>query len=113
MTIIQSYLIKGISVLLMLLVRQLFLFFSKGVRNVDDEKYFVVKIKGNNEYILAEFEDEDSAKEKMNNIGRRNKVGVIAVAKGKRYNENELDYRSKEIVAVYDKWLDRVLKSNF
>lgn len=89
------------------------MFFSKGVRNVDDEKYFVVKIKGNNEYIIAEFENEDSAKEKMNNIGRRNKVGVIAVAKGKRFNESELDYRNREIVAVYDKWLDEVLKSDW
>lgn len=80
---------------------------------MDDEKYFVVKIKGNNEYIIAEFENEDSAKEKMNNIGRRNKVGVIAVAKGKRFNESELDYRNREIVAVYDKWLDEVLKSDW
>lgn len=76
---------------------------------MDDIKYFVIKIKENDEFILAEFEDEDSAKVKMNNIGQHNKTGIIAVAKGRRLNEKELDYRSKEIVAVYDRWLKNVL----
>lgn len=76
---------------------------------MDDRKYFVVRIKGNDEYILAECEDEDVAKRKMNDIGRRNKSGVIAVVKAKRFNESELDYRSKEIIEIYDKWLRKVL----
>lgn len=76
---------------------------------MDDKKYFLVRIKGNNEYVLAEFEDEDSAKRKMNYVGRRNKSGIIAVAKARRFNEKELDYRSKEIIDVYDKWLSKVL----
>lgn len=47
----------------------------------------------------------------MSYIGRHNKSdnGVIAVVKAKRYSKTELDYRKREIVDVYDKWLKKVL----
>lgn len=78
---------------------------------MDDRNFFVVRIKGNDEFILAEYDDENSAKRKMSYIGRHNKSdnGVIAVVKAKRYSKTELDYRKREIVDVYDKWLKKVL----
>lgn len=78
---------------------------------MDDRIFFVVRIKGNDEFILAEYDDEKSAKRKMSYIGRHNKSdnGVIAVVKAKRYSKTELYYRKREIVDVYDKWLKKVL----
>lgn len=77
----------------------------------DDRKYFVVKVKDNDEQILFQYEDEDVAKLQMTALGRKMKSGngVICVIKGYLDEDGHIDWRCRQDIAAYDSWLERFL----
>ena len=81
------------------------------MKKVDDRKYFVVNVKGNDEIILFEYDDENAAKTKMTLLGRNQKPdrGIICVVKARLNEDGNIDYRSREDVSVYNRWLERIL----
>lgn len=83
------------------------------MKKVDDRKYFVVNVKGNDEIILFKYDDENAAKTKMTLLGRKQKTdrGIICVVKG-RVNENgNIDYKERTDIAVYNRWLQKNMMS--
>lgn len=77
----------------------------------DNRKYFVVKVKDNNEQILFQYEDEDVAKLQMTALGRKSKPenGVICVIKGYLDEDGHINSRYRQDIAAYDRWLERFL----
>lgn len=77
----------------------------------DDRKYFVVKVKENDEKILFQYDDEDIAKLQMTALGRKLKPeqGVVCVAKGYLDEDGHIDWRYRQDIAAYDRWLEKFL----
>lgn len=81
------------------------------MKKTDDGKYFVVNINGNDETVLFEYNDENAAKEKMTILGRKQKPdrGIICVVKGLINEDGLIDQRGRMDIAVYNRWLERIL----
>lgn len=81
------------------------------MKKTDDRKYFVINVKGNDETVLYEYDDENAAKEKMTILGRKQKSdrGIICVVKARLNEDGNIDYRGREDIAVYNRWLERIL----
>lgn len=76
---------------------------------MDERKYLVVNVSGNTEKVLHNYTDRDEAIAKMNEIGKRNRGGVICVILGRELANGTIA-RGRETIAVYDAWLECLLK---
>ncbi|MBP3630820.1 MAG: hypothetical protein IJ262_02000 [Clostridia bacterium] len=77
---------------------------------MDERKYLVVNVSGNTEKVLHSYIDRDEAISKMNIIGKRNRSGgIICVILGRELSNGSIA-RGREQIAVYDAWLERLLK---
>lgn len=77
---------------------------------MDERKYLVVNVSGNTEKVLHIYTDREEAISKMNVIGKRNRGGgVICVILGRELANGNIA-RGRETIAVYDAWLEKILK---
>lgn len=77
---------------------------------MDERKYLIVNVSGNTEKVLHNYTDRNEAIAKMNEIGKRNRgKGTICVILGKELKDGSIA-RGRERIAVYDAWLERLLK---
>lgn len=75
------------------------------IKEIDNRKYFVVKVKGNDETILFKYDDANAAKENMEVLGKKLKLdrGIICVVKACLNEDGSIDYRGREDIAVYNR----------
>lgn len=81
------------------------------ITEIDNRTYLVVNVKGNDETILFQYDDENAAKEKMDVLGKKLKSdrGIICVVKACLNEDGSIDYRGREDIAVYNRWLEKIM----
>lgn len=76
---------------------------------MDDNKYYVTIAKGFEEKALYVYDNEDMAIAQMKVVGRKLKPrdGLACVVKGHLDEDGNISVFGEEVIAVYDKWLER------